>query len=185
MATKSVMVSYNDLNKIVTLQSNENLETLKKRCVSLFKFGANVKLDIVFQKYDPDWDAQIDLCDDYLLIHKDKLKMVVQPLLNDESSVKSDVSSVADSPSTAPGTPSIINVSTPLDTPPLDTPSSEYMPIADAITPSLCKRPCRILGYDIDESCSVVSESSYTSDASEHKRIKLELPNVITKKQNL
>jgi hypothetical protein len=87
MATKSVMVSYNDLNKIVTLQSNENLETLKKRCVSLFKFGANVKLDIVFQKYDPDWDAQIDLCDDYLLIHKDKLKMVVQPLLNDESSV--------------------------------------------------------------------------------------------------
>ena len=87
MERKSVMVSYNDLNKIVTLASDETVKMLKEQCVSLFKFGANVKLDIVFQKYDPDWDALIDLCDDDLIMHKDKLKMVVQPLLSDGSSV--------------------------------------------------------------------------------------------------
>ena len=78
-----------DLNKTVILASDDSntVKMLKEQCVSLFKFGANVKLDIVFQNYDPDWDALIDLCDNDLLMHKDKLRMVVQPLLNDVSSV--------------------------------------------------------------------------------------------------
>lgn len=82
-----MMVSFNELNKIVTLASDATAKMLKEECVSLFKFGANIQLDIVFQKYDPDWDALIDMGDDDLLIHKDKLKMVVQPLLHDGSSV--------------------------------------------------------------------------------------------------
>ena len=45
------------------------------------------KIRHVLQKYDPDWGALIDLCDDDLLMHKDKLRMVVQPLSNDVSSV--------------------------------------------------------------------------------------------------
>ena len=57
MESKCVMVSYNDLNKIVTLASDDTVKMLKEQCVSLFKLGANVKLDIVFQKYDPDCDA--------------------------------------------------------------------------------------------------------------------------------
>ena len=40
---------------------------------------------IIFQKYDPDWNAYVDLTDDDFIDHKDKLKMVVQPLLKDQS----------------------------------------------------------------------------------------------------
>lgn len=52
---------------------------------STFKFGSNIKLDIISQKYDPEWDALVDLSDEDFLNHKDKLKMVIQPLLNDYS----------------------------------------------------------------------------------------------------
>ena len=49
MESKCVMVSYNDLNKIVTLASDDTVKMLKEQCVSLFKFGANVKLDMFFK----------------------------------------------------------------------------------------------------------------------------------------
>lgn len=75
-----------DLNKVVKLKQDGDIRKLKEPN-SLFKFGTNIKLDIVSQKYDPDWDALVDLCDDDILKHKDMLKMVVQPLLNDNSSV--------------------------------------------------------------------------------------------------
>ena len=93
---KAVMVSYNDLNKIVKLPGDSHgvtdVATLRSECKKLFKFGANVHLDIVFQKYDVDWDAFVDLTDDTELQHKDKLKMVVQPTLSDSlnSSVIND-----------------------------------------------------------------------------------------------
>ena len=85
-ANKSIMVSYNDLNKIIKLSHDADIQLLKERCLHLFKFGPNIKLfDLIFQKYDPDWDAYVDLTYDDFINHKDKLKMVVQPLLKDQS----------------------------------------------------------------------------------------------------
>ena len=86
------MVSYNELNKVIKLAGDSTVKLLKEECVSLFKFGVNIKLDLVFQRYDPEWDAFVDLFDDEILKHKDKFKMVVQPLLRDAESSVYDVS---------------------------------------------------------------------------------------------
>ena len=86
MAEKVVMVSYNELNKVVKIPTDiqkSEIELLREQCSKLFKFGTNVKLEIIFQKYDSDWDAMIDLDDSFVLSNKDKLKMVVQPILTD------------------------------------------------------------------------------------------------------
>ncbi len=40
-----------------------------------------MRLDILFQKYDKEWDEVVDLEDDYVICHKDKLNMVMQPSL--------------------------------------------------------------------------------------------------------
>ena len=91
---KVVLVSYNDFNKIVSIlqkQNQPNLEYLTQQCKKLFKFGVN---DIVFQKFDLEWNTLVDLTEDYILSNKDKLTMVVQPMLND--SIKSQPCSSKD-----------------------------------------------------------------------------------------
>ena len=64
--------------------------------MKLFKFYSDVSLDIVLQKCNTEWDAWIDIDDDYIFDSKEKLKMVVQPtgILNDtvESTSESEVS---------------------------------------------------------------------------------------------
>lgn len=56
---------------------------IRKECLKLFKFGSNVSVDIVFQKFDGEWDAWLDIDDDIdddiTFGPKEKLKMVVQP----------------------------------------------------------------------------------------------------------
>ena len=94
---KVVLISYNDFNKIVSIPQKQNqpdLEYLTQQCKKLFKFGVNVNLDIVFQKFDPEWNTLVDLTEDYILSNKDKLNMVVQPMLND--SIKSQPCSSKD-----------------------------------------------------------------------------------------
>ena len=74
-----MLVSYNELNKVVRipLQSGErDLEYLRRECRKLFKFGTNISLDFVFQKFDPEWGELIDLSEDSVLKEKDKLKMM-------------------------------------------------------------------------------------------------------------
>ena len=51
MAEKVVMVSYNKLNNVVKIPMDiqkSEIELLRKQCSKLFKFGTNVKLEIIF-----------------------------------------------------------------------------------------------------------------------------------------
>ncbi len=79
---KTVLVCYNGNKKPIRVPPGENeMEFLKNRCSSLFKFDDNVRLHITFQKFDKDWDEMVDLEEDSVVCHKDKLNMVVQPSL--------------------------------------------------------------------------------------------------------
>ena len=85
MAAKKVLVSYNDCNKIVEIppqpDSKSEMEFLRKESLKLFKFFSNVTLELVFQKFDNEWETWIDVDESYALQEKDKLKMIVQPTL--------------------------------------------------------------------------------------------------------
>ncbi len=71
-----------DSKKNVRVPPGEDgLQFLKNKCGTLFQFDDNVRLDILFQKYDKEWDEVVDLEDDYVICHKDKLNMVMQPSL--------------------------------------------------------------------------------------------------------
>ena len=51
MAEKVAMVSYNKLNnfiKILTDIQKSEIELMREQCSKLFKFGTNVKLEIIF-----------------------------------------------------------------------------------------------------------------------------------------
>ena len=88
-AMKTVLVSYNGSSKVfrLTREEGDEFDSLKRQCRTMFKFGANVELQIVFQKYDPDWDHLVDVDEDSCFLEdKDKLHMVVQPILIDKES---------------------------------------------------------------------------------------------------
>ena len=82
---KLILVSYNELNKVIKIPPCENCEVtyVRKECLKLFKFGSNVSVDLVFHKFDDEWDSWLDIDDDHTFKSKEKLKMVVQPILND------------------------------------------------------------------------------------------------------
>ena len=44
-----------------------------------FYFESNVKLQVTFQAFDPEWDDFVDLVEDAVLQRKDKGKVVVTP----------------------------------------------------------------------------------------------------------
>ena len=48
-----------------------------------FNFSSN----IVLQKFDEEWDAFVDFENDAVIAHKEKLKVVVTPLLSDAASL--------------------------------------------------------------------------------------------------
>ena len=54
-------------------------------CLSEFKkvfaFGSNVNILLTFQKVDQDWSEYVDLDEDSVLCHKDKIKVVVTHVL--------------------------------------------------------------------------------------------------------
>lgn len=89
---KTVLVSYNGSSKVFKLVAGEDeLGSLKRQCRTMFKFGANVNLHMFFQKYDPDWDHFVDVDEECFFIEeKDKLQMVIQPILVDRESGSED-----------------------------------------------------------------------------------------------
>ena len=46
-----------------------------------FKFDSNIDLVVTFQRFDSEWGEYIDLEADCSVCHKDKLKVIVTPLL--------------------------------------------------------------------------------------------------------
>ena len=83
---RSVLVSFLERNKKVTIPIGteaSDLSFLSAECLKSFSFDSHVNVGLTFQKYDADWDSFVDLEDDYIASHKDKLKMVAIPVLQD------------------------------------------------------------------------------------------------------
>ena len=103
MSSKVVVLSYLQRNKKVIIPqdiSECEFDYLRNKVLSLFDFkiGSNVKLDITFQKYDDELNEFIDIetkheCND-TIEHKDKLKVVVTPILQDVDSSTTRVSKI-------------------------------------------------------------------------------------------
>ena len=88
---KTVLVSYcpvtnSERNKIIQIPEEcreGDITYLKRKCREFFAFGNNVSLEMIFQRFDSDWECYIDLEEDSVVFHKEKLKLVVTPSLND------------------------------------------------------------------------------------------------------
>lgn len=89
-------MSYNDSRKVFSIAPGKDNEfdSLRNQCRAMFKFGGNVELQMVFQKYDPIWDHYVDVDEEFSVLEdKDKLNLIVQPTLVDSkgSEVSADV----------------------------------------------------------------------------------------------
>ena len=96
--TKSVLVTYLERNKILKMPvSNKtaDLKFLEEEFRKEFKFDSNVNLLITFQRFDGEWDEYVDLDEDGALVHKDKLKAVVSPMLTTPPNEISEVCKLA------------------------------------------------------------------------------------------
>ena len=85
---RSVLVTFMERNKKIDIpgeKEESDLSYLTKVCKQSFSFGSNVTIEVTFQKYDHDWESFVDLEEEYVACHKDKLKLVVSPLLNDNN----------------------------------------------------------------------------------------------------
>ncbi len=56
-----------------------------------FNFMKNVGLTITFQHFEEDWNEFVDLDDDAIVQHKDKLKVIVSPSLTDHSRSSTEI----------------------------------------------------------------------------------------------
>lgn len=86
--SKTVVLSHAGRNKKVNIPEEGNhFQYLRNNAIKLFdfKFDSNVKLEVVFQRYDNELSEFIDIEKDEeindTLQHKDKLKIVVTPTL--------------------------------------------------------------------------------------------------------
>jgi hypothetical protein len=96
---KSVLVNYLERNKIFTIPALTNLSDiafLETQFRKEFMFQRNVNIGITFQRYDSDWGEYIDAEQDCQLNHKEKLKVVVTPLLSDFSQTATCTPSISD-----------------------------------------------------------------------------------------
>ena len=72
------------------------MEYLRREFLKHFFFEKNVKLQITFQHFDPEWEEYVDLEEDAVVHHKDKLKAIVTPRLSDSAPTTSTSASVTD-----------------------------------------------------------------------------------------
>ena len=63
--------------------SVDDISYLTLEVLKGFTFDTNVNLEVMFQKYDEDWEAYLDVSKDYKVEEKDRLKAVVTPSLTD------------------------------------------------------------------------------------------------------
>ena len=97
---RSVLVTFTERNKKIDIldkpDGESDLVYLKRCCLRTFNFGSNVRIELTLQKYNDDWASLIDLEDDYVASHYDKLKLIVTPTLNDSCSSSLEVSTLDD-----------------------------------------------------------------------------------------
>ena len=96
---KVVLVSHLERNKKISIpqhKSEGDMEYLRREFLKHFFFEKNVKLQITFQHFDPEWEEYVDLEEDAVVHHKDKLKAIVTPRLSDSAPTTSTSVSVTD-----------------------------------------------------------------------------------------
>lgn len=96
-----VLLSYLERNKRISIPEVKiegDVTYLKGEFLKNFNFSKNVKLTITFQIFDPEWDEYVDLEEDSIINHKDKLKVVVSPCLTDPTSSRSQSSVCSSGP---------------------------------------------------------------------------------------
>ena len=79
---KVVLVFHLEKNKKISIplhKSEWDIEYLRREFLKHFFFEQNVKLQITFQHFDPEWEEYVDLEEDAVVHHKDKLKVIVTP----------------------------------------------------------------------------------------------------------
>ena len=94
---KVVLVSHLEVNKKISIpqrKSEGDIEYLRREFLKHFE--KNVKLQITFQHFDPEWEEYVDLEEDAVVHHKDKLKAIVTPRLSDSAPTTSTSASVTD-----------------------------------------------------------------------------------------
>lgn len=85
---RRVLLSYGDRNKPITIppEVEEAVPYIKKQFLKDFDFAPNVKLRVTLQTFQDDWNEFVDIDDDALISSKEKLKVVVTPLLSSDTS---------------------------------------------------------------------------------------------------
>ena len=84
---RRVLLSYLDRNKVTIPRDivGRDISYLREKFLTSFDYTKNVKLRVIFQRYDNEWEMFTDLEEDARIEHKDKLKVVVSPSLADTS----------------------------------------------------------------------------------------------------
>ena len=67
--------------KIPEEKMESDLMFLDKSFRRLFSYSNNVSISVSFQRFDDDWDEYIELCEEDVIQHKDKLKAIVIPAM--------------------------------------------------------------------------------------------------------
>ena len=84
MTTKSVLLSYLERNKVITIpvvKEGSDVQFIRSRFIQLFSFEKNVGLCLSFQKFDDEWQEYVELDDTEDVKNKEKIKVVVMPVL--------------------------------------------------------------------------------------------------------
>ena len=85
---KVVLLSYLERNKKLSIpeeKGQSDVEYLRREFIHNFEFEKNVKLQITFQQFEPEWSEYVDLEEDAVVGYKDKLEVIVIPRLSDSS----------------------------------------------------------------------------------------------------
>ncbi len=61
---------------------------MSRKFLESFNYTKNARLAVHFQRFDEEWQEYIDLDVDATIYDKDKLKVVVSPLLSEDSSTE-------------------------------------------------------------------------------------------------
>ena len=94
--TRKVLLCYLENKKALMLPPKaevEDLSYLNSEFLKTFSFQSNVKLRVTFQRYDEMWGEYVDLDESDEIFDKDKLKVVVTPLLQSAASSVATVGS--------------------------------------------------------------------------------------------
>ena len=86
MAVRTVLVCYLEHKKVIRLPPQsavQDLTYLSNEFLKAFSFDSNVNLKVTFQRYNEDWGEDVDLDESDEIFDKDKLKVIVTPLLSD------------------------------------------------------------------------------------------------------